>query len=272
MEELLQRLSTSKRVTWLMSQAVVLATAGFYALMLPLTTPSPVDGLFQFPDLGHFPTIVLCVVLALPVLLVRRLPGAVFAAILGESILGDTFGARPLVVFILLVALGGYLAARTDAQHYHSERAREWHEVEHLADHERQEVADIFRGYGLSGAQLDSVVTAISAHPERWVEFMMRHELGLEAPDPRRAPLSALTIGGSYLLGGLVPLLAYFFIADAHRALLVSVAMTALALTVFGGVKASLTGVRIVRGALETLLVGGLAAAVAFIVAHAIAR
>jgi signal transduction histidine kinase len=112
MEELLQRLSTSKRVTWLMSQPVVLATAGFYALMLPLTTPSPVDGLFRFPDLGHFQMIGLCVALALPVLLVRRLPAAVFAAVLGESVLGDVFGARPLVVFILLVILGGYLAAR----------------------------------------------------------------------------------------------------------------------------------------------------------------
>ena len=99
-------------MTWLMSQPVVLATAGFYALMLPLTTPSPADGLFRFPDLGHFQTIGLCVVLALPVLLVRRLPEAVFATVLGESLLGDIFGARPLVVFILLVALSGYIAAR----------------------------------------------------------------------------------------------------------------------------------------------------------------
>ena len=112
MEQLLQRLSTSKRVTWLMSQAVVLATACLYALMLALTTPSPDDGLFRFPDLGRFQTTGLCVVLALPVLLVRRLPAAVFAAVLGESVLGDIFGARPLVVFILLVALSGYIAAR----------------------------------------------------------------------------------------------------------------------------------------------------------------
>ncbi|MFH7340850.1 histidine kinase [Streptomyces sp. KHY 26] len=112
MEELLQRLSTSKRVTWLMSQSVVLAIAGFYALMLALTTPSPADGLFRFPDLGRYQTTGLCVVLALPILLVRRLPAAVFVAVLGESALGDVFGARPLVVFILLVALSGYIAAR----------------------------------------------------------------------------------------------------------------------------------------------------------------
>jgi signal transduction histidine kinase len=112
MEQLLQRLSTSKRVTWLMSQAAVLAIACFYALMLTLTTPSPEGGQFQFPHLGHFPTMGLCVVLALPVLLVRRMPAAVFAAVLGESVLGDLFGAHSLIMLILLVALSGYIAAR----------------------------------------------------------------------------------------------------------------------------------------------------------------
>ena len=99
-------------MTWLTDRAAVLATACFYAVMLPLTTPSPDDGLFRFPALGHFQTIGLCVVLALPVLMVRRLPAAVFAAVLGESVLGDIFGARPLIVLVLLVALSGYLAVR----------------------------------------------------------------------------------------------------------------------------------------------------------------
>jgi VIT1/CCC1 family predicted Fe2+/Mn2+ transporter len=205
--------------------------------------------------------------LTVPFALAAGLSGAV-----ASSHLIIVAGLAEIAAGAIAMGLGGYLAARTDAQHYHSERAREWHEVEHLADHERQEVADIFRGYGLSGPQLESVVTAISAHPERWVEFMMRHELGLEAPNPRRAPVSALTIGGSYLLGGLVPLLAYFFIPDPHRALLVSVAVTGLALAVFGGIKAAFTGVRILQGSFETLLVGGLAAAIAFIVAHTIAQ
>ena len=205
--------------------------------------------------------------LTVPFALAAGLSGAV-----ASSHLIIVAGLAEIAAGAIAMGLGGYLAARTDAQHYHSERAREWHEVEHLADHEREEVADIFRGYGLSGTQLDSVVTAISAHPERWVEFMMRHELGLEAPDPRRAPMSALTIGGSYLMGGLVPLLSYFFIDDPHRALLVSVAVTGLALAVFGGIKARLTGVRPLQGAIETLLVGGLAAAVAFMVARVIAQ
>ncbi|MFJ8623387.1 sensor histidine kinase [Kitasatospora sp. NPDC093550] len=115
MEQLLQRLSTSKRVTWLMSQALVLATACLYALVLALTMLpnwAHYDGLFQAPDLGGVQLLALCAVLALPVLLVRRLPAAVFAAVLGEAVLGDAFGARPLIVFVLLVGLGGYLAVR----------------------------------------------------------------------------------------------------------------------------------------------------------------
>jgi signal transduction histidine kinase len=116
MEELFQRFSTSEPVAWLMSQAVVLATACFYAGMLFWTMPAPqaqhYDGPFRFPGLGAFQMIGLCVVLALPVLLVRRLPAAVFAAILGESALGDSFGARPWIVFVLLIALGGHLAVR----------------------------------------------------------------------------------------------------------------------------------------------------------------
>ncbi|MFI9724109.1 sensor histidine kinase [Streptomyces sp. NPDC052396] len=112
MEELLQRLSTSKRVTWLMSQAVVPATACFYAMLLPWTMPTPENGLFRFPDLEPVQMLGLYIVLALPVLLVRRLPATVFAVILGESVLGEAFGARPVIVFVLLVALSGYLAAR----------------------------------------------------------------------------------------------------------------------------------------------------------------
>lgn len=180
-------------------------------------------------------------------------------------------GLAEVAAGAIAMGLGGYLAARTDAQHYQSERRRETHEVEHLADRERHEIAEIFRGYGLRGAQLDTVVSAISADPERWVDFMMRHELSLEAPNPRRAPISALTIGGSYMLGGLVPLAAYFFLADAHRALLASVIVTGIALLCFGAVKARLTAVPVLRGALETLLVGGLAAGVAFAVAKLIA-
>lgn len=177
-------------------------------------------------------------------------------------------GLAEIAAGSIAMGLGGYLAARTDAQHYQAERRREAHEVTDLADHERREVAAIFEGYGLRGPQLEAVVSSIASDRDRWVDFMMRHELGLEKPDPRRAPASALTIGGSYLLGGLVPLAAYFFMADAREALLASVLLTGLALLCFGGFKARLTGVPVLRGAFETLLVGGLAAAVAFAVAR----
>ncbi|KJS62959.1 histidine kinase [Streptomyces rubellomurinus] len=99
-------------MTRLTSRAVVLATACLYALMLPLTMPTPENGLFPFPDLEPAQSVGLYIVLALPVLLVRRLPAAVFATVLGETVLGDAFGARPSIVFVLLVGLAGYLAVR----------------------------------------------------------------------------------------------------------------------------------------------------------------
>lgn len=204
--------------------------------------------------------------LTVPFALAAGLTGAI-----ESSSLIVVAGLAEIAAGSIAMGLGGFLAARTDAQHYRSERRREEHEVMHLADRERREVEDIFTGYGLSGEQLKSVVAAISADPERWVDFMMRHELGLEQPDPRRAPVSALTIGGSYLLGGLLPLAAYFFVPDAHRAFLLSTLVTGIALLAFGAVKARLTGAPVVRGALETFFVGGLAASVAFAVAKLIA-
>ncbi len=200
-------------------------------------------------------------------------PFALAAGLSGAAASTDIIvvaGLAEIAAGAIAMGLGGYLAARTDAQHYHSERRREAYEVREMAETERREVAAIFEGYGLHGAQLDAVVASIAADRERWIDFMMRHELGLEKPDPRRAPTSALTIGGSYLLGGLVPLAAYFFTGDVHRALLVSMVLTGLALLGFGAFKARLTGVPVLRGALETLLVGGLAAAVAFAVARLI--
>lgn len=177
-------------------------------------------------------------------------------------------GLAEIAAGAIAMGLGGYLAARTDAQHYQSERRREAHEVEHLADRERREVAEIFESYGLSGAQLESVVSAIASDRTRWIDFMMRHELGLEWPDPKRAPISALTIGASYLLGGFVPLAAYFFLPDPHRALMASAAITGIALLCFGAFKARLTSAPVLRGSFETLMVGGLAAGVAFAIAR----
>jgi len=129
-------------------------------------------------------------------------------------------------------------------------------------------VRDIFRGYGLTDEESATVVESLRKRPKDWVTFMMRFELGLEQPVAGRAWKSALTIASAYIIGGIVPLSAYLFLTDAHRALLVSAAVTLIALALFGGIKARFTGVPIIRGALQTTIIGGLAAAAAFGIAH----
>jgi VIT1/CCC1 family predicted Fe2+/Mn2+ transporter len=181
-----------------------------------------------------------------------------------------TGGLAEIVAGSIAMGLGGYLAARTDRDHYLSERARELREVEKTPEQEAEEVAAIFRGYGLSDEQVVPVVNALCADREKWIDFMMRYELGLEAPDPRRARQSALTIAVSYIVGGLIPLSPYILLNNSVNALALSVAVTLVALFVFGYVKGTFTGLNPVRGGLQTLLVGGLAAGVAFAVARLI--
>ncbi len=166
------------------------------------------------------------------------------------------------------MGLGGYLAARTDAEHYDAEVAREKFEIDSLRGRELSEVEDIFRGYGLEGDNLKSVVSAITSDRKRWIDFMMRFELGLEKPDPKRAPVSAATIAVSYLVGGLIPLLPYVVLSSVGEAFRVSVVVTGIALLIFGGVKGSFTGVNRLKSALQTLLVGGLAAGAAYTLAQ----
>jgi vacuolar iron transporter family protein len=174
-------------------------------------------------------------------------------------------GLAEIAAGSIAMGLGGYLAAKTDCDHYASELAREMRETIELPDKERDEVADVFRGYGMTEEQIQPVVDAIASDRNRWVDFMMRFELGYsEAPDPLRARTSAATIAGSYIVGGLVPLSAYMFIPDLQQALLLSVAVTLLALFVFGYVKGRLTGISPWLGALRTMLIGGLASAAAF--------
>lgn len=178
-----------------------------------------------------------------------------------------TAGAAEIAAGAIAMGLGGYLAARSDEQHYASEQARERREVAELAEREREEVRDILRGYGLEGQALEAVTGAVAAEPGRWVDFMMRFELGLERPQPGRAPVSALTIAGAYVLGGSVPLAPYLFAATVGQALPWSVGMTGLALLAFGAAKGRLSGAGVLRSALQTLLVGGLAAGAAFLLA-----
>jgi predicted membrane protein (TIGR00267 family) len=182
-----------------------------------------------------------------------------------------TAGSAEIAAGAIAMGLGGYLAAKTDAEHYASEEARERRETIEAPDEETEEVAQIFRSYGLSEAMATTVARAIRRDRRRWVSFMMKFELGLERPDPLRARVSALTIGLSYVAGGLVPLAPYFFIKTPGTALLVSVALTLLALLVFGYVKGTFTVQRPLRSAWQTVVVGGLAAAAAFAIAKCIA-
>lgn len=182
-----------------------------------------------------------------------------------------TAGVAEIAAGSIAMGLGGYLAARTDREHYASELARERREIVELPDREREEVADIFRQWGLSGETLGHAVDAVSKDRDRWVDFMMRYELGLEEPEPRRARNSSLTIGVSYIVGGLIPLLPYMLISHPNTALLVSVIVTLIALFVFGYVKGKFTGVKPAYSAFQTAIVGGLAAAIAFLVARWIA-
>ena len=177
-------------------------------------------------------------------------------------------GLAEIAAGSIAMGLGGFLAARTDQEHYQSELQREIDETRDKPDEEAAEVSRIFQGWGLTDQQIEPIVTAISADEKRWVEFMMRFELGLEEPDPKRALRSATTIGASYIAGGLIPLAPYFFLTDLRDGLVASVVVTLSALCIFGCIKARFTGIPLWRGGLQTTLIGGLAAAAAFAIAR----
>lgn len=181
-----------------------------------------------------------------------------------------TAGLAEVAAGAIAMGLGGYLAARTDAEHYISERAKEERETEEMPEKEAAEVADVLRSYGLEEDKVETVVNSIKSDKKRWVDFMMRFELGLEEPDPKRAGRSAFTIAASYVAGGLVPLAPYFFIHSVHSALIGSVVVTLLALLIFGYVKGRFTTTKPFRSAWQTVVVGGLAATAAFVIAKAL--
>ncbi len=204
--------------------------------------------------------------LTVPFALAAGLSGAV-----SSSGIIITAGLAEIAAGSIAMGLGGYLAARTDAEHFASERAREERETEEMPEQEAAEVADVLRSYGLAGNEVTAVVNSIRADRKRWVDFMMRFELGLEEPDPRRASRSAFTIALSYIAGGLVPLAPYFFMRTVQHALVGSVIVTLVALLIFGYVKGAFTTARPFRSAWQTAVVGGLAATAAFAIAKAIA-
>jgi VIT1/CCC1 family predicted Fe2+/Mn2+ transporter len=183
-----------------------------------------------------------------------------------------TGGLAEIAAGSIAMGLGGYLAARSDVEHYAKERETEQHEVEVIPAKEKEEVELVLLEYGLDKPQSKLVAEALSKRPEAWIDFMMRFELGLEKPDPKRALKSALTIGASYIIGGLVPLTPYMLISNPGSALLFSVIFTLLALLIFGYIKGRFTGGHPIRSALQTALIGGLAAAAAFGLAKLISK
>jgi VIT1/CCC1 family predicted Fe2+/Mn2+ transporter len=181
-----------------------------------------------------------------------------------------TAGLAEIAAGSIAMGLGGYLAAKSDSEHYLSERAREELEVIEKPEVEASEVAEVFQTYGLTVGESKPIVNALRKTPIPWVDFMMRFELGLEKPDPKRALISAVTIAGAYIAGGFIPLGPYLLLHMARTALIVSVVTTLTALAIFGYIKGHFTGAPPLRSAIQTVLIGGLAAAAAFLIARAI--
>lgn len=180
-------------------------------------------------------------------------------------------GLAEIAAGAIAMGLGGYLAARGDAEHYEQEREREYREIKEIPEEEKAEVSRVFQNYGLTAQESEAVVEALSQRPDAWVDFMMRFELGLEEPDPKRAVTSAGTIAASYVAGGLIPLSPYIVLGNATRGLMFSAVVTLAALGIFGFIKGKYTGSRALRSAVQTVVIGGVAAAVAFGLAKLIA-
>ncbi|KAJ3024464.1 UNVERIFIED_CONTAM: hypothetical protein HDU68_008136 [Siphonaria sp. JEL0065] len=199
-----------------------------------------------------------------------------FALTAGLSSLGNSkfvvlAGVSELVAGSISMGLGGYLGGKSEIEHYNAEKAREWQEVMSVPEVEEQEIVDLFSPYGMSRREMEPLLKNLRNNPELWVEFMMTHELAMEKPESSRLWISALTVGGSYFMGGLVPLIPYMIIANSQIALYVSIGSTLAVLFVFGYVKAKLIGVNTPwRSAFEMLFVGAAAGGAAFGIAKAL--
>jgi len=203
--------------------------------------------------------------LTVPFALAAGLSGAV-----SNSGIIVTAGIAEIVAGSIAMGLGGFLAGRTEADHYRSELQREYEEVERVPEQEKAEVKEVFASFGLSATLQDEVANEMAKDKDKWVDFMMRYELGLEKPDDNRASRSAFTIGVSYIVGGIIPLSPYFLINESQIALYYSCGITMICLFVFGYFKSKVTGQPLLSGALKVLLIGTLAAAAAFLMAKVI--
>lgn len=179
-------------------------------------------------------------------------------------------GLAEIAAGSIAMGLGGYMAARGDAEHYEQERDREEREVIEIPEEEKAEISRIFQSYAVTEQEAAHVVEGLARNPKAWVDFMMKFELGLEEPDPKRAVTSAATIALAYVAGGFIPLTPYMIVSTATKGLVLSAIVTLAALGVFGFIKGRFTGTSPIRGALQTVVIGGLAAGAAFILAKLI--
>lgn len=181
-----------------------------------------------------------------------------------------TAGLAEIVAGSIAMGLGGYLAGKTEIDHYDSELKREYYEVDHYPEKEKEEVREVFEDYGLSPDSQMKIVEELAKDKDKWVQFMMRFELGLEKPDINRARQSALTIGISYIIGGIVPLSSYFpaFTDNAQDGFFYSCIVTAICLFIFGYFKTKIIGQPPLLGAFKILMIGALAAGSAYFVAN----
>ncbi len=200
--------------------------------------------------------------LTVPFALAAGLSGAV-----DSNTIVITAGIAEIVAGCIAMGLGGYLAGKTEQEHYQSELDREYEEVENLPDREMHEVREIFAAYGIDEAGQNLIANQLAKDKTKWVNFMMKYELGLEEPNANRARNSALTIGLAYFVGGLLPLTAYFFTATPHEGLLFSAAITTACLFIFGYFKSKVTGQPPLKGAIKVTAIGLIAAAAAYFVA-----
>lgn len=220
---------------------------------------------FESPDFVKDIVIGMADGLTVPFALAAGLSGAV-----DTSAIILTAGIAEIAAGSIAMGLGGYLAGRTEVDHYDSELKREYFEADNYPEKEKQEVRDVLHEYGVSETSSKIIADEMSRDKEKWVKFMMRFELGLEKPDAKRARQSALNIGLAYIVGGLVPLAPYVFIHDSREALWISAIVTLIALFIFGFLKARAIGEHKWKGALKTTLIGALAAGVAFMLASLI--
>ena len=207
--------------------------------------------------------------LTVPFALAAGLSGAVAASPQATRII-VVGGFAEIAAGSIAMGLGGYLAAKSDAEHYQQERTREQREIQVIPDEEAREVREVLETYGMTSAEAQPVVDALRKRPEAWIDFMMRFELGLEKPEAGRAVRSASTIAGAYVAGGIIPLVPYMILRAPQTGLIVSAIVTLAALAIFGYIKGSFTGASPMRSASQTCVTGGLAAAAAFVLAKII--